>query len=195
MSRTANSLRNIKTSILLKLVALLVNFAARRIFIETLSVAYLGLNGTFSNILSVLSLAELGVGSAITFSLYKPLAENNNELILSILALYKKLYTAIGVVVLIIGVSLTPFLSYLIKDLPDLPHIQLIYILFVLGSAISYFFVYKQSLINADQKQYITVKYNYFSSMACTVLQCLFLYLTHDFIVYLCLSILSLIHI
>lgn len=189
MSRTANSLRNIKTSILLKLVALLVNFAARRIFIETLSVAYLGLNGTFSNILSVLSLAELGVGSAITFSLYKPLAENNNELILSILALYKKLYTAIGVVVLIIGVSLTPFLSYLIKDLPDLPHIQLIYILFVLGSAISYFFVYKQSLINADQKQYITVKYNYFSSMACTVLQCLLLYLTHDFIVYLCLSI------
>ena len=189
MTRTSNSLRNIKTSLFLKLAALLINFVTRRIFIDTLSVAYLGLNGTFSNILSLLSLAELGVGSAITFSLYKPLAENDNELTLSILALYKKLYTIIGILVLIIGVSLTPFLPYLIKDLPDLPNIELIYILFVLNSAISYFFVYKQSLINADQKQYIIVKYNYISSMACALLQCVFLYLTHDFIVYLCLAI------
>lgn len=189
MSRTSNSLRNIKTSLFLKLAVLLINFVTRRIFIDTLSVAYLGLNGTFSNILSLLSLAELGVGSAITFSLYKPLAENDDELTLSILALYKKLYTIIGIVVLIIGVSLTPFLPYLIKDLPDLPNIELIYILFVLNSAISYFFVYKQSLINADQKQYIIVKYNYISSMACALLQCVFLYLTHDFIVYLCLAI------
>ena len=74
MSRTSNSLRNIKTSLFLKLAVLLINFVTRRIFIDTLSVAYLGLNGTFSNILSLLSLAELGVGSAITFSLYKPLA-------------------------------------------------------------------------------------------------------------------------
>ena len=96
MSRTDNSLRNLKTAVLFKLAAIVVNFIARKIFVVVLTKEYLGLDGTFANILTMLSLAELGVGTAITYSMYKPLAEGDQKLILSLMTLYRKFYTAIG---------------------------------------------------------------------------------------------------
>ena len=87
MSRTNNSLKNIRYAALFKLAVVLVNFLARRAFITVLSDAYLGLNGTFANILSMLSLAELGVGTAITYSMYKPLADGDEEQMLGLMAL------------------------------------------------------------------------------------------------------------
>ena len=84
MSRTSNSLKNVRYATLLKLLVVVVNFLARRVFITVLTDEYLGLNGTFANILSVLSLAELGVGTAITFSMYQPLAEHDDERLLSL---------------------------------------------------------------------------------------------------------------
>ncbi len=185
MSRTANSLKNLKFSVLFKLSAAIVNFLARKVFVLILTKDYLGLNDIFSNILSVLSLAELGVGTAIIFSLYKPLAENDRELVRSLMALYRKLYIIIGLTVALLGAALAPFLPYLIKDIPDIPHITLIYLLFVFNSSVSYFFVYKQSLIEADQKQYITTTYSYISNMVCSVLQCVLLLLTHRYLLYL----------
>ena len=188
MSRTDNSLRNLKTAVLFKLAAIVVNFIARKIFVVVLTKEYLGLDGTFANILTMLSLAELGVGTAITYSMYKPLAEGDRELILSLMTLYRKFYTIIGITVGVLGAALTPFLQYIIRDIPDIPHIRLIYLMFVLDSSISYFLVYKQSLISADQKQHIVTSYQYKTSMAVTAAQCAALLLTGDYILYLALK-------
>lgn len=188
MSRTDNSLRNLKTAVLFKLAAIVVNFIARKIFVVVLTKEYLGLDGTFANILTMLSLAELGVGTAITYSMYKPLAEGDQELILSLMTLYRKFYTVIGITVGVLGAALTPFLQYIIRDIPDIPHIRLIYLMFVLDSSISYFLVYKQSLISADQKQHIVTSYQYKTGMAVTAAQCAALLLTGDYILYLALK-------
>lgn len=188
MSRTDNSLKNLKTAVLFKLAAIVVNFIARKIFVVVLTKEYLGLDGTFANILTMLSLAELGVGTAITYSMYKPLAEGDRELILSLITLYRKFYTVIGITVGVLGAALTPFLQYIIRDIPDIPHIRLIYLMFVLDSSISYFLVYKQSLISADQKQHIVTSYQYKTSMAVTAAQCAALLLTGDYVLYLTLK-------
>ena len=188
MSRTDNSLRNLKTAVLFKLAAIVVNFIARKIFVVVLTKEYLGLDGTFANILTMLSLAELGVGTAITYSMYKPLAEGDQKLILSLMTLYRKFYTVIGITVGVLGAALTPFLQYIIRDIPDIPHIHLIYLMFVLDSSISYFLVYKQSLISADQKQHIVTAYQYKTGMAVTAAQCAALLLTGDYILYLALK-------
>lgn len=189
MSRSENSLKNIRFSLIFQAASILVAFLTRRIFVQILSQEYLGLDGTFSNILSLLSLTELGVGSAITYSLYTPLASGDQEKILSLMALYRRVYWVIGGVVGALGAALTPFLSVLIRDLPDIPHIDLIYLLFVLNSALSYFFTYKQSLIFADQRQYLVSAIQYGVKIALNLAQAVFLLWTRDYFIYLLLQV------
>lgn len=150
---------------------------------------YLGLNGTFSNILSTLSLAELGIGSAITYSLYKPLAERDEKQVAARMALFRRAYWVIGIIVALLGGCLTPSLPVLIRDLPDIPYIDLIYLLFVLNISLSYFFSYKQSLIIADQRQYITTTYHLSLNVLLQLAQALFLWLTRNYFAYLGLQI------
>lgn len=140
MSRTGNSLKNIKYAVIGQVLALIISFITRMIFVQTLSSEYLGINGLFSNILSMLSIAELGVGAAIVYSLYKPLSEQDVPKIKTLMSLYKKAYITIGMFIAITGVIITPFLNFIIKDMPDIPYIEFIYVLFVLNSAMSYFF-------------------------------------------------------
>lgn len=187
MSRTYNSLKNIRYAALFKVAVVLINFLARRVFIHVLSDAYLGLNGTFTNILSMLSLAELGVGTAITYSMYKPLADGDEKQLLGLMDLYRRFYWVIGIVIAVLGACLTPFLPKLIHDVNvlNVPHIQLIYLLFVFDSALSYFFVYKQSIITADQKQYIVTTYQNGILILSVALQTLFLLITKNYFVYL----------
>ena len=154
-SRIDNSIRNIKYTVIAQMINFLIVFASRAIFVRILSAEYLGLNGVFSNIISMLSLAELGIGSAICFTLYKPIANNDEKTVNSIMKFYKTTYNIIGVAVLVIGVALTPFLQFIVEELPNISHIRLIYVLFVVNSASSYFFVYKKTLLIADQRQYI----------------------------------------
>lgn len=191
MSRTENSLRNLRYAALLNLALVIVNFIARRIFVTVLSEQYLGLNGTFTNVLSMLSIAELGVGTAITYSMYKPLAVRDEGLLLSLMALYRRYYRIIGVVIALLGVAVTPLLPYLTHDLPDIPNIRFIFLLFVLDSALSYALVYKQSLISADQKQYIVTAYRNTVLMILAVVQSVLLLLTHNYFAYLAAKILS----
>ena len=187
MSRTNNSLKNIRYAAFFKLAVVLVNFISRRVFTAVLTDAYLGLNGTFANILSMLSLAELGVGTAITYSMYKPLAEQDEDQLLGLMALYRRFYWIIGVVIAVLGAGLTPFLPKLIHDHAALnvPHIQLIYLLFVFDSALSYFFVYKQSIITADQKQYIVTFYQNVILILSVIAQIIFLLLTKNYFVFI----------
>ena len=191
MSRTSNSLKNVRYATLLKLLVVVVNFLARRVFITVLTDEYLGLNGTFANILSVLSLAELGVGTAITFSMYQPLAEHDDERLLSLMALYRKYYRIIGCVIAVVGAALTPALPYLIHDIPNVPHIEIIYLMFVFDSAMSYFFVYKQSIITADQKQYIVTTYQNITAVCMVLVQIVLLLITKNYFVYLSVKLVS----
>lgn len=185
MSRLTNTIRNTVVGFVAQLVVILLNFINRTIFIYYLGVEYLGLSGLFSNILSMLSLAELGIGVAISFSLYKPLGENDIRKTKALMNFYQLAYRIIGIVILGMGLCLVPFLDFLIKDKPDIPHFTLIYVLFLVNTVVSYFFTYKRSLLSADQKEYLnSVNRTIFSIIQC-VGQFLVLFLTRNYLLYL----------
>lgn len=190
-SRIDNSIKNVKYTALTQAVNFLIVFISRKIFLKILSTEYLGLNGTFSNIITMLSLAELGLGSAICFCLYKPIYNKDEKLINSIMSFYKKAYNTIGVAVLLIGVALLPFLNFIVEELPDIEHIRIIYLLFVVNSASSYFFVYKKTLLIADQKQYISNVIHQTAVFFINLFQIIFLLITKNYFSYLIIMILG----
>ncbi len=152
-SRSKNAKLNIVFGYLAQLGILLLSFVGRRIFLQYLSVDYLGVNGLYSNLLSVLSLAELGLDTALVYSLYKPVAENNVPLINSLLRYFKKIYIFLALGIFAIGLALIPFLSFIVKS--DLSSADLItyYLLFLINSVASYFVAHKTALLSASQEQ------------------------------------------
>ena len=188
-SRTKNSIRNSSISIITQALTIIMDFVVKTIFIYILGNEYLGINGLFSNIITLLSLADLGIGVAIPYSLYKPLAEGNTKKINVLMKFYRKVYNIIGCIVLLVGISLTPFLPFIVKDMPDINGIYFIYDLFVIHSALTYFFVYKKFLIDSDQKGYITSKITFISSFLLNITRVILLILTKNFIIYLLCSI------
>ena len=140
MSRTEKSFYNISIALIGQILAIIVSFFSRIVFIKILGNEYLGVSGLFTSIMSVLSLVELGVGPAIIFTLYEPLANKDENRLKSIMALYKKLYIIIGIIILVIGLIISPFLSIFIKDTLDIDNLKLIYLLFLLNTSITYFF-------------------------------------------------------
>lgn len=189
MSRSKKSIKNVMIAIVSQGIGILISFVARIVFIKTLGAEYLGLNGLFSNILTVLSLAELGVGEAITYCLYKPLAQNDKNKCKMLMQFYKKIYIIIGIIILVIGVSITPFLSYFIKEMPNIKNINTIYILFVINTAISYFFSYKRTLIIADQNRYVATLYRYTFYFILNFSQIIYLLLVKEYIGFLIMQI------
>lgn len=185
MNRISSSVRNAKYGVLGQLIYFITNFVVRTFFVRYLSVEYLGLNGLFTNILSILSLAELGVGSAIIFSLYEPLAKNEIPRLKALMRVFRTAYLGIGIWMIAVGLLLSPFLGLFIKELPNIPNIKLIYMLFVANSAITYFFSYKRALIVADQKKYIDSIYQFAASSISGILQILLLVLTQNYILFL----------
>ncbi len=143
------------TAILQRIIDTVLSFIYRTIFIHIMGVTYLGINGLFSNIFSVLSLAELGIGSTIIFLLYEPLNKNDKDEIKSLMKVFSKMYSAVGIIILVIGLVLIPFFPYLINtEGTVIENLNLIYVLILLNSSLSYFFSYKRSLLEADQKGY-----------------------------------------
>ncbi|ONI42061.1 hypothetical protein AN396_00380 [Candidatus Epulonipiscium fishelsonii] len=185
--RTNNSLKNMATGLISQGIGLVISFIVRMVFIQTLGTDYLGVNGLFSNILTMLSLAEMGIGSAIIFALYAPLANRDIPKINQLMNFYKKIYMVIGVFVLLAGLCLVPFLEELIKDTPNIPHLKIIYLLFLLQTVSSYFFAYRKSLISADQKTYIMTIYYRIMDIFLRIAQVIMLILTRNYIVYLSL--------
>lgn len=160
-SRTSNSLQNMAFGIGSQIISTLLGFFTRWIFIIFLGKEYLGVSGLFTNVLSLLSLANLGFDTAIIYSLYKPLAENDTVAIKGYMLIYKRVYRFVGITVMILGCLLMPFLPYLIKGTVTIPeNIYGIYFLFLLESASSYFFSYKQSLLTASQQNRIISMYH-----------------------------------
>lgn len=190
-SRTKNSARNAVVSISFYAAYTIAGFVLRKLFIDTLGNDYLSVNGLFTNILTVLSFAELGIGNAIIFNLYKPIAMGDTEKIKSLMKLYKKAYNIIGSCVFGAGILLIPFLNYLISgEAPDIKeNLVVLYVMYLFNTAISYFFSFKQSIITANQKSYIVAAYSNTFKIAQIVLQGVFLVLTHNYIVYLLIQI------
>ena len=142
----------------------------------------------FTNILTILSFTELGIGSAIIYSLYKPLAEDDKEKIRKLLRLFKDAYTIISVVIGVLGLALIPFLRHIISDVPQVQEdIRLLYVLFLANTILSYVFGYKKSLLTADQKNYIVILIYQIVHIFQLAAQIVILYITHDYILYLCL--------
>ena len=119
--RIQKSVKNMVSGVLFRLVSILTAFIVRTVFIKCLGNAYLSVNGLYSSILSMLSLAELGFSTAMVYSMYKPLAEKDYEKLGQLMGLYKRTYAIIGTVILVIGLALVPFLDLLIKNKPDVP--------------------------------------------------------------------------
>ena len=191
-TRTENSIRNVKTGFIVQLINKIMAFVVRTIFIKCLNTDYLGINGLFTNVLSLLSFAELGIGTAIIYNLYKPVAENNVEKIKSLMKLYKKAYFIIGIVIFIMGICLIPFMNLIVGTTIDIKeNIIFIYLLFLFDTSSSYFFTYKKSIIIANQKQSIINNFDSFFYLIKSLLQILILIYTKNYIIYLIMQILS----
>lgn len=134
---------------------IIAGFLSQAVLVRTLGDIYNGVNGVCNNILSVLKLAELGVGTAMVYSLYKPFAYDDREQIKSIMALYKKAYRIIALVVLVSGILILPFLKFFFHDVPESINIYLIFLLFLAETCLSYTFSYKRSMLYADQKEFL----------------------------------------
>lgn len=188
-SRTKKSIKNIFWAIFYQVLLIVLNFILRSIFIKKLSTEYLGINGLFSNILSVLSLAELGVGNAIIYTMYKPLKENNELEVASILNFYKKIYSIIGIIVFSIGITLLPFLNNIVKLEHEMQNLKLYYILYLLNTVCSYFLVAQTSIFTADQKDYKLKKVNIFFNILKFIFQAILLICFNSYLLYLLVQI------
>lgn len=178
IERTRNTVRNMSWGYIYKMISLILPFIFRTVMIRVLGAEYLGVNSLFISVLQVLSLSELGFGSAMVFSMYKPIAENDEDTICALLEYYKKIYTIIGLVVMTLGLVLTPVIPFLISgDYPDQINIYFVYIMFLINTSISYFlFAYRGSLLSAFQRNDIESKiliivtvFRYSSEIACIV--------------------------
>ena len=170
--RTENSLKNIFSSFASNIILNIIKFICRIIFVKIIGEVYLGVNGLLSNVLGLLSLAELGIGTAINYSLYKPVADNDKPKIKSLMNFYKKAYHIIALTILIIGLILLPCLPFFIKDTKGIENLNIIYIIFLFNQVIGYLYSYKRTLIIADQKSYKLVPFTVLFSLLVSILSC-----------------------
>lgn len=159
-SRTEYSVMNTTVAFIAQVTAIFMGFCTRVVFTRTLSEGYVGINGLFTDILNILSLSELGVGTAITYALYGPIARNDIKKQQILMHMFRTFYRITAGVVLTVGLCLIPFLNILMKDRPDVDHLIVIYILYLTNSVVSYLLIYKKILVDAHQMNYITVMYH-----------------------------------
>jgi len=187
--RTQNSIKNTITQFITNIITILFLFIGQTLFIKILGVEYSGLNGLFTNILTVLNLFELGIGSSITYNLYKYIKNKDKETIKSIMYFYKKSYNYIALLILLIGLSITPSIKYIVKDITVDINIYLIYILFLISTVSTYILSYKRNLIIANQKNYIINIIQIIYIIILNILQILILYITKNYYLYLIIKI------
>lgn len=189
-SRSQNSIKNASSEIIVRLMTAGSKFILRTVFIINLGIQYAGVSSLFNDILFVFSLAELGINRAIAFALYKPLANNDDDSIARIMRFYKRVYRIIAIAITFAGVAMLPFLRYLVKDVPDIKEsIYLIFMLFVLQSATSYLFIYKATLLEANQQKRIVSYVNIITTIVQVVFECGILVITQNYLFYLIFSI------
>lgn len=193
LQRTKNAGRNIVFGSILKLYQIAVPFVIRTVMIYFLGIEYVGLNGLFTAILQVLNLAELGVGSAMVFSMYKPIAEEDSETICALMQLYRKYYRLIGLIVCAGGLTIAPFLHLLIKgDLPAGINLYVLYFLNLGATVLSYWlFAYKNCLLTAHQRNDVSSKIGICVSTLEYILQFIALIVFHSYYLYLAVKLIT----
>ena len=186
IERTKNASRNIVFGGILKIYQIAVPFLMRTAMIYFMGVQYLGLNSLFTSILQVLNLTELGVGSAMVYSMYKPIADDDTVTICALMRLYRLYYRIIGIVIAVIGVALTPFIPYLVKnDLPAELNIYVLYLLNLAATVLSYWlFAYKNALYQAHQRVDITSKITLCTNTFQYVIQLIVIIFIKDYYLY-----------
>ncbi len=187
--RSKKLLRNTMWSTLGYIGYALAGFVSRMIFVNTLGDTINGVATLFSSILNLLSLAELGFGSAIVLHLYKPVAENDQKKIAALVNLYEKVYRAAAGIVLVLGVVLLPFLQYLVKTDDNIENLRLYFFLYVLKAALSYLYSYRSVVIGVNQDSYVSTNISNIFLILMTFLQALALHFTNSFVLYLIIPI------
>lgn len=188
-SRTAAATKNLFIGAAGKIVLLGATFLVRTLFIRILGVEYTGISSLYTNILSFLSLAELGMGSVLIYELYRPLQENDEESVVMYMALFRKIYFGVIGAVLGVGLCLLPFLQIITNSSLDRWHLIGYYLLYLADSVCSYFVVYRTTVIEADQKRYVTQTVDIATKLAMYVCQSIYLVLYKDFVGYLCIQV------
>ena len=181
---------NTKFGIVKVIVQYLLQFVIKTVFIHTLGREYLGLNGLFTNIIGCLSIAELGIGTAIVYSMYKPIAENDYDKIRSLHGLYKKIYFVIAAIIAAAGIALAPFLKYIIKSgIPEDINLYVIYGMTVFTTVVGYIGAHNRSLIIANQRDDVESKVSIVKLFLLYTLQAILLYFTKNYYFYLICSV------
>lgn len=192
VSRTKNTLINTSASIASQLLTIFLNFALRTVFIQILGLQYAGVSSVFSTVLTMLSLSELGFGTAIATSLYRPLHEKDVLLIQQLMDFYKKAYRIVALFILIVGGCLIPFLGYLIKDVPDInENLVAIYVFYIIKTAASYLMIYKTTLLKADQKLYVIKKLEMVCQTVRYIIEIIVLVIFGEFMTYLIIEVVA----
>lgn len=183
--RTKRSIINIGFNFANQIITLALSFVSRTVFIHTLGVEYLGINGLFTDVLGILSMADLGFNTAMVYSFYKPLAENDIKKLTALTTFYKRVYNIIAAVITVVGLLITPFLDLIVKTENEIPLLKVYYLFSLAGVVISYLFVYKTSIITADQKNYVITRITIIFTLIQTVAQIIVLLIFHSYLVYL----------
>lgn len=188
-SRSDYTILNIVSGLGGYVVTFVLGLVCRMAFTRVFSAEYLGINGLFSNVLGMLSLAELGIGSAIIYALYAPLAKKDNEKIATLVSFYGKCYRIIALVVLTIGLALLPFLDLIIKEKPNIQEsYYLIYLIMLFNSVSGYFFAYRSSLLVAAQRNYMVTLVSNIVIIVQNALQIAAIFLFKNYIVYMLIA-------
>jgi len=183
---TQKSAKNAIISVVTQLLSNVIGFVSRYVFIRCLSVEYLGINGLFANVLTLLSFAELGIGEALVYAMYKPMKDKDYPKLSALLSFYKNAYRWIALFIFSVGLLLSFFIDGFVVQKPDIPeNFQLIFCLFLLNNAASYFMVYKQSVLMVDQNKYIASLVKQTVYVVQVILQIIFLIYTHNYYIFL----------
>jgi len=190
MSRTDNIRNNLIFNIIKFATQMVLQFVLRTALIYLMGAEYIGLNGLFTNIFSFLNLAELGIGSAIVFSMYKPIADGDTEKVKSLQALYKKFYSIISLIVVALGIMILPFINFFIDGEVTVDiNIYLLYILYLINTLVGYFSAHKRSLLFAHQRNDVENKVRSICIFGMTIIQILVLFIFRDYYIYFIVNI------
>lgn len=192
--RTKKAVVNITFNLSNQIVNLILAFISRSVFIWGLGVSYLGINGLFSDVLGLLSLADLGFNTAMVYSFYKPLAEKDYHKMAGLTTFYRKVYIIISILVTCVGICIIPLLPYIINLKEDIPNLNVYYLLSLANIVFSYLCVYKTSILTADQKAYKMTTVTMIINIIKTIIQIIAIVIWKDYVIYLvigCISVLA----
>lgn len=184
-SRTKKASRNVIIGLVSRLIIMLLAFATKTVFLQLLGVHYNGVNGLFGNILAILALSELGVGNVLNYSLYRALKDNDQDKVKSLVVYFRKIYYYIAIAVAVLGLVFVPFLRFIVNSEIPMEELRVYYLFYLLNSVVSYFVVYKTTVITADQKNFINSMCEVVVTLLMYIAQIIYLLLYKNFLGYL----------